>query len=177
MQAKGVSLYHRTTLEAAEAILARGFRDAEGNWGLSHGETGEPYTLRGVWLSDSPLDPVDVGGVGEEEELLRVRLAVDESDLAGLEVVEEGKGHREWIIPAELLNRAAVVEHLPRYEVDGGFGWQGMDPDEVAPEAREPARWVREAVEESPHTPMRARVRVGRSVVASCAHPDFRPLR
>lgn len=80
-----------------------------------------------------------------------------------------GKGCREQPFPSRL------VERMPRYEVDIGFGWSGMEIDEseVAREVWKPARWVREMVAASPR-PMRARVRVDRRVVAACEHPDFK---
>lgn len=55
-------LYHRTP--AASEILARGFRDAEGTYMLG-------IVLRGVWLSDVPLDSNE-GAKGSE--LLEVLL-------------------------------------------------------------------------------------------------------
>ena len=52
-----MKFYHRTTREAADAILVHGFQDAEG-----------PYMTanihRGVWISDMPLD-VNEGAKGE----------------------------------------------------------------------------------------------------------------
>ena len=55
------------------------------------------FTLRGVWLADVPLDVNDTSREGEWV------LALDVSDdwLDEHEIVEEGKGYREWCIPAE----------------------------------------------------------------------------
>ena len=44
-----VALYHRTSKQAARAILTRGLRDAGGYYMIAR------YTS-GVWLSDRPLD-------------------------------------------------------------------------------------------------------------------------
>ena len=46
---------------------------------------------------------------------------------------EKGKGYREWLVPAHLLNRVASVEILPAYERDGGGGWDGKLPDDLDP--------------------------------------------
>jgi hypothetical protein len=65
-------LYHRTTRAAADAILARGFVDHEGHYGLTD-DAGQPVVLRGVWLSDVPLD-ANEGTRGDT--LLLVKLSV-----------------------------------------------------------------------------------------------------
>ena len=60
-----LTLYHRSTLERAEAILADGFREATGSWRIGH-STGKPVELKDVWLSNDLLDSVDVGGWGHK---------------------------------------------------------------------------------------------------------------
>src|SRR5262245_48524445 len=110
--------YHRTTRTAAAAIVAGGFVDTEGYYGLFDEVTGEPIRLCGVWVSDMPLDENE-GAVGEA--LLRVTLALPSEDLAAYELIEEpqevngrlfAKGYREWCIPAALLNVTMTVEIL-----------------------------------------------------------------
>jgi hypothetical protein len=91
-------LYHRT--HNTEAILRDGFRDEEGSYGL------EDFTLRGVFLSDRPLDGNEGAG---GDYLLEVTLPDDCCDLSYYELVEEGKPYREWCIPAEILNRSGTV--------------------------------------------------------------------
>jgi hypothetical protein len=105
-----VRLYHTTTTAAAAEILAGGFRDGEGTYGFRR-------LLRGVWLADSPVDGNE-GAPGWPSEGDPV-LAVDipEELLGDLEVVEDGKGYREWLVPADLAN-----QHRPYL----------VDPDEVA---------------------------------------------
>ena len=44
-----LSIYHRTTQEAAKAILAGGFLDREGFYMTDQ-------VLKGVWVSNTPLD-------------------------------------------------------------------------------------------------------------------------
>jgi hypothetical protein len=40
--------------------------------------------------------------------LLRIKLAQTENEIADYEIVEDGKGYREWILPAELLNAGRI---------------------------------------------------------------------
>jgi len=113
---KQVVLYHWTTRERAQAILAEGFKDSEGAYGMSFEESGEPVALRGVWLSDLPLGHDQFGGF-EQDTLLRVTLSVGEEAIAAHEPIEEGrKGYREWVLPAELVNRHGVVEIIDANE-------------------------------------------------------------
>ena len=99
-------LYHRTTDAAAAAILRNGFRDGTGSY-----MTCESHT--GVWLSDVPLD-CNEGAHGDA--LLRVQLALDHGAIADFEWIEECKGYREWLIPAELINKHATVRVIDEYE-------------------------------------------------------------
>jgi hypothetical protein len=82
--------YHNTF--AAEEILANGFKDATGYYLTATLHTG-------VWFADRPLD-VNEGADGD------VLLAIDipENLFAEYEWVEEGKGYREALIPAALVN-------------------------------------------------------------------------
>jgi hypothetical protein len=92
--------YHRTA--AAEAILREGFRDAEGSYMLVG------MTLRGVFVSNVPLD-CNEGAKGDQ--LLEVSLTAS-CDISDYEQIEEGKGHREWCVPAEIINRYGTVRLL-----------------------------------------------------------------
>jgi hypothetical protein len=93
-------LYHRTTAEAAKNILAEGFRDRIGYY-----LTGEPWS--GVWVSNIPLD-ANEGAKGDTLLKLISRMSAD--DIAGYEWIEKGKGYREWLVPAELLNTRCKVK-------------------------------------------------------------------
>jgi hypothetical protein len=84
--------YHRTSTEAAAAILAEGFRDAEGYY-----MTGNLY--RGVWVSAEPLNESE-GATGDA----LLSTAVPEDVFAEYEWVEDGKPYREALIPADVLN-------------------------------------------------------------------------
>jgi len=96
----GVTLYHRTDRASAEVILREGFHD-----NTDYYLTAQLHT--GVWLSNVPLDEND-GAHGDF--LLRVSLDISESELARYEWIEEGKGHREFLIPAKLVNGHSKVE-------------------------------------------------------------------
>ena len=93
-------LYHRTTREAAEGILANGFRHSSGFYGLRR-ETS------GVFLSDEPLGAND--GVPEGGSLLIVELDLSEGDIAEFEWIDDVTHYREWQIPANLINQRAVI--------------------------------------------------------------------
>jgi hypothetical protein len=86
-----VRLFHRT--DAKDAILAHGFTDAEGDYLTErlHG---------GVRLSDRILDPNE--GVPADDVL---DLEIPEEVVAPYEWIEEGKAYREFLVPAEIVNR------------------------------------------------------------------------
>ena len=105
-----VRYFHVTA--RAEAILAEGFRDAEGSYGLVGA------TLRGVFISDQPVGVEEVGVALDELRQLETLLVElpDDLDLSDWELVEEGSPpgwRREWCIPAEVLNRKARVSRPP----------------------------------------------------------------
>src|SRR5215472_14283799 len=96
-----IHLFHRTTLDAARAILAEGFVDGNAN------DCGFDSPVSGVWLSDVPVDSQDGAKNGP---LLLV--SVDEAGnerLAKYEVIEEGNTYRAWFVPAQLLNAISTV--------------------------------------------------------------------
>jgi hypothetical protein len=86
--------FHQTTRAAADAIMSQGFCDGVGTYGTDR-------EWRGVWISDMPLDSNE-GACGET--LLQISLNATTAELDWWEWVEEGKGYREWLIPAEFLN-------------------------------------------------------------------------
>ena len=89
-------VYHSTRdAETAAAIMTQGFRDATGSY-LTDSEHS------GVWVSDRPLSAGEGGVIGNEP-LLRVD--VPEDVLREYEWVEDGKGYREWLVPAMVLNQ------------------------------------------------------------------------
>lgn len=91
-------LYHRTSAQSAAAIFRSGFKDGRGSYMTVH-----EYT--GVWLSDTPLDENE-GAVGDT--LLQV--CIDGRKIRKFEWIEEGKPYREWLVPADLLNRLGCVQ-------------------------------------------------------------------
>jgi hypothetical protein len=58
-------------------------------------------TYSGVWLSNVPLDENE-GACGDI--LLEVTTDMTESEIAQYEWIEEGKGYREFLIPAAEIN-------------------------------------------------------------------------
>jgi hypothetical protein len=88
-------LYHRTTDEAARAIMRGGFRDHGGCYMTARWS-------EGVWVSVRPLG-VDEGAKGER----LIRIVLRDASLrliARYEWVEAGKPHREWQVPARVVN-------------------------------------------------------------------------
>jgi hypothetical protein len=90
-------LYHRTYQERAAAILRDGFHDSTGRY-----LTDEDHT--GVWFSDRPDCGMPTGDV-----LLEIFMSLPEAELAGYEWIEEGKGYREWLIPATVVNKYGKI--------------------------------------------------------------------
>ncbi len=91
-------LYHGTTLANARIIAEGGFEDVTSNFGLFSTD-GTPVNTTGVFFSDLVLDENE--GVCSEGYLL---IDVPEATLEGYEWLEEGKGYREWCLPARLAN-------------------------------------------------------------------------
>lgn len=105
-------LYHRT--DAAEAIGSQGFRNGSGGY-----MTASDY--EGVWVSDRPLD-INEGANGKY--VITIGLPSD-FDLRPYEWLEDGKGYREFLIPAEVLNGFLILA-VDEDDIDG------FDPDELA---------------------------------------------
>jgi hypothetical protein len=97
-----LTVFHRTTKDAAAKILRDGFRDTTSRY-LTDRE------WSGVWVSDRPLDNSE-GASGEA--LLQIDIA--EELLTAFEWVEEGKRFREWLVPAAVLNDAGTVRLVRR---------------------------------------------------------------
>ncbi len=94
-----LTLFHRTEAEYADSILRSGFEDGHGTY-----LTVNKYS--GVWLSNVPLD-ANEGAFGDT--LLGVELEMAEEELRQYEWIEEGKGFREFLIPAAIINAKAKV--------------------------------------------------------------------
>lgn len=86
-----MKLFHRTP--HAEKILAEGFRDAKSTY-----MTGQYFT--GVWFSSIPLD-ANEGAKGDTLLMVNIPAKV----IKPFEWVEEGKPYREFLIPADLVNK------------------------------------------------------------------------
>jgi hypothetical protein len=103
-----VKLFHRTGSLNAKKIITFGFQDGEGTYLTEQ-------CWHGVWLSDSILSE-DEGAGGDA--VIEVILALDPETLENYEWIEEGKPYREWLIPAEIVNRQGTVRLMPQFEWD-----------------------------------------------------------
>ena len=93
------TLFHVTTSEVATLILRDGFRE-------SHSCYMTATEHQGVWLSDHVLDAnEDTWG----DTVLAVKFVIPLAALADYEWIEEGKGYREWLVPARLVQEHATV--------------------------------------------------------------------
>lgn len=92
--------YHRTRRKAARAILRRGFKDATG----TH-LTAQLWT--GVWVANVPLDSNEGAKSGS---LLAVDIQA--KYVRRHEWKERGKGYREFLVPAKILNKYGKVSEI-----------------------------------------------------------------
>ena len=90
---KPLILYHRTTRENAQSILASGFRNGTGTYGIAR-------EVSGVWLSDVPLD---INDGAEGNTVFEITVSLSEDQLQPYEWIEQVKRFREWCIPAAVL--------------------------------------------------------------------------
>ena len=104
-------LYHGTTLANAEQVAENGFQDLTSNFGLYSGTSGEPVNTTGVFFSDLVLDENE--GVCSQAYFV---LEIPNEHLASYEWIEEGKGYREWCIPAALANSFFMDRTIYRWE-------------------------------------------------------------
>jgi hypothetical protein len=91
-----MKFYHRTN--AAAEIIKNGFKDATGNY-LATSE------FSGVWLSDYPLD-IHEGADGDS--LLVIE--IPESRISDFEWIEDEKPYREFLAPADIVNKYGPPE-------------------------------------------------------------------
>ncbi|WP_337144947.1 hypothetical protein [Mesorhizobium sp. Cs1299R1N3] len=80
-------LFHATSSKRAYAILRDGFRDGQGHYMTD-------ISLRGVWLSDRPLDANGGVVLAEETTILAVELGVPLS---------------KWCVPSDLISQFATI--------------------------------------------------------------------
>ena len=80
------------------------------------------FNATGAWLADLPTTDVFEGAHGEV--LLGVDLDVDESEIAGFELVEPGEVreqiYRVWIVPASFVNERGSVRIATEAEEQEG---------------------------------------------------------
>ena len=90
-------LYHRTN--ASSQILAEGFRDGAGTYMTDR-------EWRGVWLSDRVLD-ANEGAIGDAV----LFVEIPEEEIAPYAWIQD-IGYREFLVPAELVNRFDVRKSM-----------------------------------------------------------------
>jgi hypothetical protein len=88
-----MKVYHLTSAEGGDSIEASGFRDSTGTFMTSSEH-------KGVWVSDQPL--VLLCGFDDP---VCFEIEVPEETLAAHEWIEEGKGYREFLVLAAVLNQ------------------------------------------------------------------------
>ena len=101
-----ITLYHRTSMGDARAIIKEGFEDRELDFGLHDARTGEEVTVSGVWLMDRPVSPDD--GL-DGDALLEVTLDVGLDELAPFELEGMIWDGRFWVAPAEWVSEHSTV--------------------------------------------------------------------
>jgi hypothetical protein len=89
-----VRVFHRTS--SGQQSIQGGFRDGRGTYLTTK-------VWEGVWLSDVPLDPRE--GADGDDVLV---IGMPENVVEEYEWVEEGKPYREFLVPAEVVNRYPV---------------------------------------------------------------------
>ena len=126
-------LYHGTTLADAEQVARNGFQDVTSNFGLYSAASGEPVNTTGVFFSDLVLDENE--GICSEAYLV---LDIPDEHLTSYEWMEEGKGYREWCIPAALANSFFANrtiyswEDVPEDSATGRVENRGQSPEVLA---------------------------------------------
>lgn len=97
-------LYRWVSLEQARRILdGPGFEDTRFD--------GLVKPLAGVWVTDEPREYAMAGRVERADVLLAID-DLDERDVAPYEYTDNGEVaqfYREWLVPADLLNRRGLV--------------------------------------------------------------------
>ena len=106
-----MKLYHGATRDNAKQILADGFQDLTSNFGLFNAVTGDPVNTTGVFFSNVVLDENE--GVSSETYFV---LNIPDIELTNYEWFEEGKGYREWCVPADLANLYLVDRTVYSWE-------------------------------------------------------------
>ena len=95
-----IIFYHRTNTDNARAIVDSGFKNSSGYFMNNRIWTG-------VWLSSIPVES-EPGSA--DDALLLVKLDIDGRELSRWEWSAEGGSYREWLLPANIINRCATVK-------------------------------------------------------------------
>lgn len=126
-----ITLYHRTDMSDARAIIKNGFEDREWEFGLHDARTGKEVSVSGVWLMDRPVSPED--GL-DGDTVLEVILDVDYEELAPFELEGMLWDGRFWVAPAEWVNDRSTVRFKSiDPNTSGFFDATNGQPDPLGP--------------------------------------------
>ena len=105
-----MKVYHATTLENAQSILVDGFKDCTGTY-----LTGIEWT--GVWFANRPMDESDISH-NDVAHVIEAwfEFTIDEDLIAGYEWVNDGSPHREWQVPATVINTQGKIRQISEDE-------------------------------------------------------------
>ena len=112
-----LTLYHRTSIADARAIVQNGFENQKWRFEHDEPEMEEVKKAVGVWVSDRPLDQNE-GPPGAA--VVEVTLDVSEDALELFQFEGVLWDARLWVIPAEIINARANVRIL---NVDPRSSW------------------------------------------------------
>ena len=100
-----MKVYHATTKDSAHKICSDGFRDATETY-----LTANEYT--GVWVSNWPMNDGDM--MGQFDACFEID--IDDKLLANYEWIEDFKPYREWLVPADILNKSGTTREITEDE-------------------------------------------------------------
>ena len=100
-----MKVYHATTLKNAANILTDGFKDSTGTY-----MTTEEWS--GVWVSNRPMDGGDLPYNLEAW----FEITIDEDLISGYEWGNDGSPHREWQVPATVINTQGKIRQISEDE-------------------------------------------------------------
>jgi hypothetical protein len=112
-----LTLYHRTSIGEARAIVEKGFEDLDWDFGLTDARTGEDAVVTGTWLANRPIGKEE--GI-EGDALLEVTVDATEEDLAPFALDGMLWDASLWVVPSAWVNPKASARIL---EVDPRSSW------------------------------------------------------
>ena len=108
-------LYHRSDERVARGISVHGFRD---EWGYYLTD----QLWHGVWLCEDTACP---SGYQHGDSLLAVDLDVSAEELRVCRWLDPGRNHRDYLVPAQLLQGKARIQLVPLQDVNNDYSSDG----------------------------------------------------